>query len=116
MLATDHTPVIERVCLAGWSDFVSDIITVPPYPWEGAKVGKCYNNVKELIRLHGGDYCYGWALTDFGPHRCLGLREPPALYRRWLNHVVWRDANGMLWEVSQNSVVDNRNQTEFNAT
>src|SRR5262245_23284387 len=67
-------------------------------PWDGARSGKCYNNVQEMIHHHGGDFCYGWALTDFGPHRASGARMPPPLYRRWLNHVVWQDAGRRLWE------------------
>jgi hypothetical protein len=87
-----------------------------PHPWDGAKVGKCYLNVKEMIRRHGGQYCYGWALTDFGPHRCNGHRDPPPLYRRWLNHVVWRDGAGHLWEVTPNAVIDDHTQSAFAAT
>ena len=59
---------------------------------------------------------YGWALTDFGPHRALGGAEPPPLYRRWLNHVVWRDVQGMLWEVTPNAVIGGQNDLRFLAT
>jgi len=116
MVVVEPTSVQQRIRQLGWSSTLSDLITVPPYPWDGAKPGKCYVNVKEMIRRHGGAYCYGWALTDFGPHRCSGSRNPPPLYRRWLNHVVWRDSNGLLWEVTQNAVIDNPSQTEFAAT
>src|SRR5262245_25996834 len=81
-------------------------------PWPGAKVGKCYLNVKEMIRLYGGELVYGWALTDFGPHRITKSNETP-LYRRWLNHVVWRDPPGKLWEVTPNAVVDNHALQRF---
>jgi len=90
----------------------TSVVTVPPKVWEGAKVGKCYLNVKEMIRQHGGEAAYGWALTDFGPHRVSGGSEPP-LYRRWLNHVVWRDAHGQLWEVSPNALIDDHAQIQF---
>jgi hypothetical protein len=116
MVVVEPTSVHQRVRKPGLGDNLSGIITVPPYPWDGAKPGKCYVNVREMIKRHGGQYCYGWALTDFGPHRCSGSRNPPPLYRRWLNHVVWRDRNGLLWEVTQNAVIDNRSQTEFAAT
>jgi hypothetical protein len=69
-----------------------------------------------MIRHHGGDFCYGWALTDFGPHRASGAREPPPLYRRWLNHVVWQDVCRRLWEVTPNAVIDDPSKTEFFAT
>jgi len=85
-------------------------------PWDGARVGKCFNNVQEMIRRLGGDFCYGWALTDLGPHRAGGGRQPPPLYRRWLNHVVWRDVIGQLWEVTPNAVIDNHSRTEFVTT
>jgi hypothetical protein len=66
-----------------------------------------------MIRHHGGDFCYGWALTDFGPHRASGDREPPPLYRRWLNHVVWQDIAGHLWEVTPGAFIDDPSKTEF---
>jgi len=92
-------------------------LVVPPRPWDEARPGKCYNNVLETVRRHGGEGVFGWALTDFGPHRANGGSEPP-LYRRWLNHVVWRDPQGMLWEVSPNSVIDSHGARdhEFRAT
>ena len=95
---------------------MADIVVVPARPWNGAKVGKCLKNVQEMIRQYGGRLCYGWALTDFGPHRASGSREPPPLYRRWLNHVVWCDAEGQLWEVSPNAVIDNHTETHFRDT
>jgi hypothetical protein len=90
----------------------ANVVVVPPKTWDGAKVGKCYINVKEMIRRNGGDAMYGWALTDFGPHRANGGSEPP-LYRRWLNHVVWRDRTGQMWEVSPNAMIDNHACSQF---
>jgi len=78
---------------------------VPPLEWDGALVGKCYNNVQRMIRERGGAACYGWALTDYGPHQAGGAPGEP-LYRRWINHVVWRDPAGLLWEVSPNTIID----------
>jgi hypothetical protein len=89
---------------------------VPPAPWAEARVGKCYSNVQAMIARHGGDALYGWALTDFGPHRASSGQEPPPLYRRWLNHVVWRDPNGRCWEVTPNAVIDNHAERQFIAT
>jgi hypothetical protein len=91
------------------------VLRVAAAPWDGAQVGKCYLNVQEVIRRAGGAAVYGWALTDFGPHQLHGMKLPP-LYRRWLNHVVWRDAHGQLWEVSPNAVIDNHDETQFVAT
>ena len=87
-------------------------VVVPPFRWEGGRVGKCYNNVHEMVRRHGGQPVYGWALADFGPFRSTGL-SPPPLYRRWLNHVVWRDEQGQLWEVSPSLNLDNLKETHF---
>ena len=86
-----------------------------PLPWEGATNGKCYRNVQSMIARHGGEAVYGWALTDFGPHHGFGGSEPP-LYRRWLNHVVWRDPQGPLWEVTPHMALDEPGKLEFLAT
>ncbi len=88
-------------------------LSVPPRPIDEARVGKCYRNVLAAIRKHGGDAVYGWAVTDFGPHRVSGSKTPAPLYRRWLNHVVWRDPRGKLWEVSPNAVIDDHSEPQF---
>jgi hypothetical protein len=74
------------------------VVTAPPRPWKGARLGKCLANVLEMIRRQGGEAVFGWAL-ERGPLRQVGWYPPP-LYCRWLHHVVWRDAAGALWEVS----------------
>jgi len=94
---------------------VSEVITVPPLPWSGAKPGKCYENVRRLIKDRGGDFVYGWALTEYGPFRRVGWYPPP-LYRRWLNHVVWRDVEGKIWEVTPGLNLDDRRAAGFNPT
>src|SRR5262245_13568729 len=91
------------------------VVIALPAPWDGAKVGKCYWNVRQMIQRQGGEAVYGWAFTDFGPHQIHGAKQPP-LYRRWLNHVVWRNAAGQLWEVTPNAVIDNHHETRFVAT
>jgi len=88
-------------------------VTVPPLPSNEARVGKCYNNVMSAISRQDGEAVYGWALTDFGPHRISGDKTPEPLYRRWLNHVLWRDAEGQMWEVSPNAVIDDHSEREF---
>jgi len=93
----------------------TNVLVAAPAPWQGARVGKCYNNVQAMVSQRGGEAVYGWALTDYGPHRAFGGKEPP-LYRRWLNHVVWRDPEGQLREVSPNAVIGNYEQQEFLAT
>jgi hypothetical protein len=88
-------------------------LQVPPLASSEARVGKCYSNVMGAISKRGGQAVYGWAVTDFGPHRLSGSKTPAPLYRRWLNHVVWRDPQGKLWEVSPNAVVDDHSSPEF---
>src|SRR5690349_6848485 len=60
--------------------------------------GKCWQNVKQLIDLHGGTFVYGWAFAGLGPIAAFGEVQP--LYSRWCNHVLWRDKNDRLWEVT----------------
>jgi len=88
-------------------------VSVPALPTTDARVGKCYNNVLAAVRGQGGQFVYGWALTDLGPHRMSGEKTPGPLYRRWLNHVVWRDPQGKLWEVSPNAVIDDHSRSQF---
>ena len=88
-------------------------LIAPPRASDEARVGKCYTNVLSAIRRDGGQAVYGWALTDFGPHRLSGGKTPAPLYRRWLNHVVWRDPQGKIWEVSPNAVIDDHSEPEF---
>ena len=75
------------------------VIAVPPLPWKGAQAGRCYNNVQAMIRQRGGEAMFGWLLCEYGPVQLGGSDQPP-LYRRWMNHVLWRDGQGKLWEVS----------------
>ena len=93
-----------------------NIVTAVARPWGEARAGKCYTNVQDMIRQMGGQMCYGWALTDFGPHRSCGSQNPPPLYRRWLNHVVWRDPSGQFWEVTPNSVIGSPTELQFRDT
>jgi hypothetical protein len=88
-------------------------LTAEPLPTADARVGKCYNNVLAALRQKGGQALYGWALTDLGPHRANGGQTPAPLYRRWLNHVVWRDPQGKVWEVSPNAVIDDHRHSQF---
>ena len=94
----------------------TSVFVAEPLQSDEARVGKCYNNVQAAIARHGGEAVYGWALTDFGPHRARNGKEPAPLYRRWLNHVLWRDPHGKVWEVTPNAVVDNHRVREFKST
>lgn len=94
----------------------TNVLVAEPLRSDEARVGKCYNNVQMAIAQHGGEAAYCWALTDFGPHRARGGNQPAPLYRRWLNHVLWRDPRGKVWEVTPNAVVDNHRIREFKPT
>jgi len=94
----------------------TNMLTALPWSSDDARVGKCYNNVQTLVNRFGGEAAYGWALTDFGPHRARNGKHPAPLYRRWINHVLWRDSRGTLWEVTPNAVVDNHSVREFKPT
>jgi hypothetical protein len=87
-------------------------VIVPAVTWAGAKAGQCYRNVKEIVRQYGGTFAFGWALGEYGPTR-LRFQSPPPLYRRWVNHVVWRDPRGQLWEVSPNVAVAKPDEVQF---
>jgi hypothetical protein len=69
-----------------------------------------------MVRRHGGEICYGWALADFGPHRLSQAHEPPPLYRRSVNHVVWRNPQGELFEVTPGKFIIDQTKAQFIAT
>ncbi len=94
----------------------SEVVTVPPLPFDGARVGHCYHNVREMVRTRGGEACYGWALADYGPHRLSPSDEPRPLYRRCVNHVVWKDPQDRLFEVTPGKFILNHDQAKFVAT
>jgi hypothetical protein len=78
---------------------MSQVLFVPPLAWDGAAPGRCYDNVLAMIRRHGGQAVFGWAVAEYGPLHVGGGQQLP-LYRAWFNHVVWCDPSGNLWEVS----------------
>jgi hypothetical protein len=94
------------------TDALGEIVRVPCAPWNGAKAGRCHDNVNEMIRQYGGDQVFGWALTEFGPLTPTGNYAPP-LYRCLVNHVVWRDALGDLWEVSPHVTGEHQEEVTF---
>jgi hypothetical protein len=75
------------------------VIVAETFGWAGANPGKCWHNVSQLTAAFGGTFAYGWALGDAGPLSS-GRQKVVPLYRRWVNHILWRDENGQLWEVT----------------
>jgi hypothetical protein len=72
---------------------------VAAFEWPGAAPSNCWGNVKQIVAQFGGSFAYGWAFDFYGPWTQTGRQIAP-LYSRWVNHVVWRDSNGVLWEVT----------------
>src|SRR5262245_35641951 len=86
---------------------------IPAISWPGARAGQCYGNVKQIVDLFGGTFAFGWVLSKPGPYR-IRNESPPPLYRRCVNHVVWRDPSfGKLWEVSPSICVTRPNECHF---
>ena len=89
--------------------------TITAFPWDGGRPQECYDNVTYLVELLGGERVYGWALADMGPLSVVRQKQPP-LYARWINHAVWRDGGGKLWEVTPRFEVGNLNRVAWSAT
>jgi hypothetical protein len=89
--------------------------TIDVFPWDGGRPQECYDNVAYLVDLLGGSLVYGWALADSGPLSAVRLSQPP-LFGRWINHAVWRDGGGKLWEVTPRFEVGNLQRVGWSAT
>jgi hypothetical protein len=74
-------------------------IVAEPFGSAGAVPGKCWHNVNQLIQSFGGTLVYGWGLGKPGPISMSCTQRPP-LYARWVNHALWRDESGQLWEAT----------------
>lgn len=46
----------------------------------------CYDNVRKVIKDHGGTMVTGWCVSEIGGHD---------------GHALWRDSDGDLWEVCE---------------
>jgi hypothetical protein len=77
----------------------SKVIVVEPLYWSGLSGRTCWHHVKHIIAERGGSFVYGWALGTPGPI-VKSRRFTVPLYARWVNHVLWSDAAGQLWEVT----------------
>jgi hypothetical protein len=82
----------ERIC-------AMPHLSVQPFAVPVTVAGKCWHNATYVINRFGGSLAYGWALSSTGPVPVSGSKLP-ALYGRWINHVVWRDPSDRLWEVT----------------
>jgi hypothetical protein len=79
----------------------SAVQVVQPFEWPGGVPSHCWNNVSKIVGQLGGSFAYGWALGYCGPSASSGRSIAP-VYSRWVNHILWRDRNGQLWEVTPN--------------
>jgi hypothetical protein len=77
----------------------STAIIVEPFGWSAAIPGECWQNARKTSQSFGGTLAYGWVLAGVGP-TIASKRQFTPVYHRWINHVLWRDANGRLWEVT----------------
>jgi len=77
----------------------SRVIVVEPILWDGVEGRTCWHHVKQIIAERGGSFVYGWALGTPGPLD-QSRRFTVPLYARWVNHVLWADSDGKLWEVT----------------
>lgn len=91
------------------------VLTVEPFPFDGARPQKCHANVKAAVEQLGGEFAFGWALGYSGP-LLIGEAQQSPLYSRWVNHVVWRDGAGVLWEVTPHFEARNRSRTSWRPT
>lgn len=87
---------------------------IDPFPWDGGMPQHCHDNVTHMVSQFGGKAVFGWALADVGPLSLRGKRLP--LYARWINHVVWRDGRGKLWEVTPRFEVGDVSRIGWRAT
>jgi len=92
----------------------SAAITAEPFAAANSAPGKCWQNVKQLIDSHGGTFAYGWAFAGLGPVASSGEVQP--LYSRWCNHIIWRDKNDRLWEVTPSGDPQNVAQVALGPT
>ena len=77
----------------------SAAIVVEPFDECGSAGRTCWHHVRRVVETLGGEFAYGWALASVGPAVQSGSQFLP-LYSRWVNHVLWCDPNGSLWEVT----------------
>jgi hypothetical protein len=75
------------------------VIVVEPFEGIGPSGRTCWHHVRHVIQSLGGTFAYGWALGTPGPLVPSNRLAAP-LYARWVNHVLWLDPNGVLWEVT----------------
>ena len=94
------------VCRDTSKDLFAAAENIDPFPWDGGRPQGCYDNVAYLVKLLGGELVYGWALADAGPQSAAQQTLSP-LFARWINHAVWRDGGGKLWEVTPRFEIGN---------
>ena len=90
-------------------------VTVPAFPEANGVPRKCHQNVAAVVNSLKGEFAFGWALSHIGPLLLSGEQKPP-LYSRWVNHVVWRDPAGRLWEVTPHYEPENQARTTWRPT
>lgn len=92
----------------------SAAIAAEPFKLSQAVPSKCWQNVTKAIESNGGTHAYGWAFSGLGPSPACGQIRP--LYFRWCNHILWRDKNERLWEVTPSGKAFDIAKVELGAT
>jgi hypothetical protein len=92
-------PMTERVSsspitkgiqkLARQIDSKSETKQVPVQPGEGCSPGSCFDNVRAVVRRHGGSTQHGWR-----------MHELAGVYVEGEFHAVWRSPEGFLVDVT----------------
>lgn len=79
----------EILKLARQIDSKSSPDYVPVEPGEWCSPGRCFQNVREMVKRRGGSVQCGWR-----------MREQPAAYVEGEFHSVWRSPDGTLIDVT----------------
>jgi hypothetical protein len=110
----DHIPTGR--CQSGLRTLdQASAVTVPAFPDANGVPRKCHQNVAAIVSSLKGEFAFGWALSHIGPLLLSGGPKPP-LYSRWVNHVMWRDPAGHLWEVTPQYEAENQARTTWCST
>lgn len=89
------TDIIYRACKAINPAIVPEYIRVCPEPW--AKENECFPNVKEKVRIDGGQAVYGWAIWQWANV----MLEAEA-------HCVWKAPDGELIDITPHNYGEKR--------
>lgn len=85
----DHPALASLLARLG----APEAVAVPRYPMPGSRQGRCYWNVRDQVRRHGGGCVFGWMLVEI-----------PGIALFGWHHAVWRAPSGQLSDISPHPV------------